>query len=109
MHVARTGGSLYIEELNRAPEDILNLNALLVATAERAVTVPRGRPCRGRAGRHGDKQAAHRRELADLLGAASADLQVAAMAQLLAPMLSIAVRITPEPGYRCGNGSHRTV
>ena len=32
------------------------------------------------AGRHGDKQAAHRRELADVLGAASADLQVAAMA-----------------------------
>ena len=35
----RTGGFLYIEELNRAPEDTLNV--LLGAMAERAVTVPR--------------------------------------------------------------------
>ncbi|SDG84430.1 AAA family ATPase [Pseudonocardia oroxyli] len=35
----RTGGFLYIEELNRAPEDTLNV--LLGALAERAVTVPR--------------------------------------------------------------------
>jgi MoxR-like ATPase len=34
-----TGGFLYIEELNRAPEDTLNV--LLGAMAERAVTVPR--------------------------------------------------------------------
>ncbi|SDH46697.1 AAA family ATPase [Pseudonocardia oroxyli] len=34
----RTGGFLYIEELNRAPEDTLNV--LLGAMAERAVTVP---------------------------------------------------------------------
>ena len=33
------GGFLYIEELNRAPED--TLNTLLAAMAERAVTVPR--------------------------------------------------------------------
>lgn len=35
----RTGAFLYIEELNRAPEDTLNI--LLGAMAERAVTVPR--------------------------------------------------------------------
>lgn len=35
----RGGGFLYIEELNRAPEDTLNV--LLGAMAERAVTVPR--------------------------------------------------------------------
>jgi MoxR-like ATPase len=35
----REGGFLYIEELNRAPED--TLNTLLGAMAERAVTVPR--------------------------------------------------------------------
>jgi MoxR-like ATPase len=35
----RVGGFLYIEELNRAPEDTLNV--LLGAMAERAVTVPR--------------------------------------------------------------------
>jgi MoxR-like ATPase len=35
----RAGGFLYIEELNRAPEDTLNV--LLGAMAERAVTVPR--------------------------------------------------------------------
>ncbi len=35
----RDGGFLYIEELNRAPED--KLNVLLGAMAERAVTVPR--------------------------------------------------------------------
>lgn len=35
----REGGFLYIEELNRAPEDTLNV--LLGAMAERAVTVPR--------------------------------------------------------------------
>ncbi|WP_218601089.1 AAA family ATPase [Pseudonocardia abyssalis] len=35
----QTGGFLYIEELNRAPEDTLNV--LLGAMAERAVTVPR--------------------------------------------------------------------
>jgi MoxR-like ATPase len=35
----RAGGFLYIEELNRAPED--TLNTLLGAMAERAVTVPR--------------------------------------------------------------------
>ena len=35
----RRGGFLYIEELNRAPEDTLNV--LLGAMAERAVTVPR--------------------------------------------------------------------
>lgn len=35
----RTGGFLYIEELNRAPEDTLNV--LLGAMAERAVAVPR--------------------------------------------------------------------
>lgn len=35
----RCGGFLYIEELNRAPEDTLNV--LLGAMAERAVTVPR--------------------------------------------------------------------
>ncbi|ROS32148.1 AAA family ATPase [Amycolatopsis thermoflava] len=34
-----TGGFLYIEELNRAPEDTLNV--LLGAMAERAVTIPR--------------------------------------------------------------------
>jgi MoxR-like ATPase len=35
----RTGGFLYIEELNRAPED--TLNTLLAAMAERQVAVPR--------------------------------------------------------------------
>lgn len=35
----RSGGLLYIEELNRAPEDTLNV--LLAAMAERAVEVPR--------------------------------------------------------------------
>ncbi len=35
----RTGGFLYIEELNRAPEDTLNV--LLAAMAEREVAVPR--------------------------------------------------------------------
>lgn len=35
----QTGGFLYIEELNRAPED--TLNALLAAMAEREVAVPR--------------------------------------------------------------------
>ena len=35
----RTGGFLYIEELNRAPED--TLNTLLAAMAEREVVVPR--------------------------------------------------------------------
>jgi MoxR-like ATPase len=35
----RTGGFLYVEEVNRAPED--TLNALLTAIAERELTVPR--------------------------------------------------------------------
>jgi MoxR-like ATPase len=35
----RTGGFLYVEEVNRAPED--TLNALLTAIAEREITVPR--------------------------------------------------------------------
>lgn len=35
----RTGGFLYVEELNRAPED--TLNTLLTAMAERRITVPR--------------------------------------------------------------------
>jgi MoxR-like ATPase len=35
----RTGGFLYIEEFNRAPED--SLNTLLTAMAERRITVPR--------------------------------------------------------------------
>jgi MoxR-like ATPase len=35
----RSGGFLYIEELNRAPED--TLNTLLAAMAEREVTIPR--------------------------------------------------------------------
>ncbi|MCK0516272.1 MoxR family ATPase [Williamsia sp. DF01-3] len=35
----RTGGFLYIEEFNRAPED--TLNTLLTAMAERVITVPR--------------------------------------------------------------------
>jgi MoxR-like ATPase len=35
----RTGGFLYIEELNRAPED--TLNALLTAMADRTVSIPR--------------------------------------------------------------------
>lgn len=35
----RTGGFLYIEELNRAPED--TLNTLLTAMAERRIAVPR--------------------------------------------------------------------
>src|SRR5919199_571623 len=35
----RSGGFLYIEELNRAPEDTLNV--LLAAMAEREVAVPR--------------------------------------------------------------------
>jgi MoxR-like ATPase len=39
LQAMREGGFLYIEELNRAPEDTLNV--LLGAMAERAVTVPR--------------------------------------------------------------------
>ncbi len=35
----RTGGFLYVEEVNRAPED--TLNALLTAIAERSLTIPR--------------------------------------------------------------------
>ncbi len=35
----RTGGFLYIEEFNRAPED--TLNTLLTAMAERVITIPR--------------------------------------------------------------------
>lgn len=35
----RSGGFLYVEELNRAPED--TLNALLTAIAEREITIPR--------------------------------------------------------------------
>ena len=35
----RSGGFLYIEELNRAPED--SLNTLLTAMAERRITIPR--------------------------------------------------------------------
>ena len=35
----RTGGFLYIEEFNRAPED--TLNALLTAMADRSITIPR--------------------------------------------------------------------
>ena len=35
----RSGGFLYVEELNRAPED--TLNALLTAIAERELTIPR--------------------------------------------------------------------
>jgi MoxR-like ATPase len=35
----RSGGFLYIEEVNRAPED--TLNALLTAIAERSLTIPR--------------------------------------------------------------------
>ncbi|MBN9739221.1 MULTISPECIES: MoxR family ATPase [unclassified Pseudonocardia] len=42
----RSGGFLYIEELNRAPEDTMNV--LLGAMAERAVTVPRVGTFRGR-------------------------------------------------------------
>lgn len=38
----QTGGFLYIEELNRAPEDTLNV--LLGAMAERSVTIPRVGP-----------------------------------------------------------------
>ena len=34
----RTGGFLYVEEFNRAPED--TLNTLLTAMAERRITVP---------------------------------------------------------------------
>jgi MoxR-like ATPase len=39
LEAMREGGFLYIEELNRAPED--TLNTLLTAMAEREVTVPR--------------------------------------------------------------------
>src|SRR5438876_598097 len=39
LHAMRSGGFLYIEELNRAPED--TLNTLLTAMAERRITVPR--------------------------------------------------------------------
>ncbi|MGO1768632.1 MAG: AAA family ATPase, partial [Microbacterium sp.] len=35
----RTGGFLYIEEFNRAPED--TLNTLLTAMADRSITIPR--------------------------------------------------------------------
>ena len=35
----RTGGFLYVEEFNRAPED--TLNTLLTAMAERQVAIPR--------------------------------------------------------------------
>jgi len=39
VHAMRVGGFLYVEEINRAPED--TLNALLTAIAEREITVPR--------------------------------------------------------------------
>jgi MoxR-like ATPase len=39
LHAMRDGGFLYIEELNRAPED--TLNTLLTAMAERQIEVPR--------------------------------------------------------------------
>jgi MoxR-like ATPase len=39
LQAMRTGGFLYLEELNRAPED--TLNTLLSAMAERQITVPR--------------------------------------------------------------------
>jgi MoxR-like ATPase len=39
LEAMKTGGFLYIEELNRAPED--TLNTLLTAMAERRITVPR--------------------------------------------------------------------
>jgi MoxR-like ATPase len=39
VHAMREGGFLYVEEINRAPED--TLNALLTAIAEREITVPR--------------------------------------------------------------------
>src|SRR6202451_447400 len=39
LEAMRSGGFLYIEEFNRAPED--TLNTLLTAMAERQVTVPR--------------------------------------------------------------------
>lgn len=45
----RSGGFLYIEELNRAPEDTLNV--LLAAMAEREVAVPRRRRASSRSGR----------------------------------------------------------
>ena len=57
------GGFLYIEELNRAPED--TLNALLTAMAEREVEVPRVGPLRGAAevpGRRVDEPLRQRRD-----------------------------------------------
>ncbi|GAC84729.1 hypothetical protein GP2_025_00480 [Gordonia paraffinivorans NBRC 108238] len=39
LEAMRTGGFLYIEEFNRAPDD--TLNTLLTAMAERVITVPR--------------------------------------------------------------------
>jgi MoxR-like ATPase len=39
LQAMRAGGFLYVEEINRAPED--TLNALLTAIAEREITVPR--------------------------------------------------------------------
>ena len=48
----RSGGFLYIEEFNRAPED--TINTLLTAMAERQIAVPRA-GARGTAGRHSDR------------------------------------------------------
>ena len=53
LEAMRTGGFLYVEEFNRAPED--TLNTLLTAMAERQIAVPRAGAVTARADVPGDR------------------------------------------------------